>query len=68
MKTEETETKWIPPGKACKILNVSPSKLRRMGDQGELTQMRVSGGWRWYSEEEIVAIADRSVTPVTKVS
>ncbi len=53
---EVLPTRWITLGRACKLLGVNESTLRRWADAGQVRSFRTPGGHRRFSQEELGAL------------
>ncbi|MSQ42221.1 MAG: helix-turn-helix domain-containing protein [Dehalococcoidia bacterium] len=51
-------TRWVNLGRACEILGVNESTVRRWADSGELRCFRTPGGHRRFAEAELYALTD----------
>ncbi len=51
-------TRWVNLGRACEILGVNESTVRRWADSGELRCFRTPGGHRRFAEGDLVAMTD----------
>jgi excisionase family DNA binding protein len=49
-------TRWVNLGRACQILGVNESTVRRWADSGEIRCFRTPGGHRRFAEGELVAM------------
>lgn len=53
---EVRPSRWITLGRACKLLGVNESTLRRWADAGHVRSFRTPGGHRRFSEEDLQAM------------
>jgi excisionase family DNA binding protein len=51
-----TGTRWVNLGRACEILGVNESTVRRWADSGEIRCFRTPGGHRRFAEGELMAM------------
>ena len=49
-------TRWVSLGRACRLLGVNESTLRRWADSGQVRSYRTPGGHRRFSENDLVAL------------
>jgi excisionase family DNA binding protein len=49
-------TRWVNLGRACEILGVNESTVRRWADSGEIRCFRTPGGHRRFAEGDLVAM------------
>jgi excisionase family DNA binding protein len=52
------ETRWVNLGRACEILGVNESTVRRWADAGQIRCFRTPGGHRRFAESDLVALTD----------
>jgi excisionase family DNA binding protein len=58
-----TETRWVNLSRACQILGVNESTVRRWADSGEIRCFRTPGGHRRFAEGDLFAMIEgRSAT------
>lgn len=57
------EPKWVNLSRACEILGVNESTVRRWADSGELRCFRTPGGHRRFSEDDLVAMTEGQSGP-----
>ncbi|MEE8421350.1 MAG: helix-turn-helix domain-containing protein [Dehalococcoidia bacterium] len=50
------ETRWVNLGRACEILGVNESTVRRWADAGQVRCFRTPGGHRRFAEADLVAL------------
>src|SRR5690606_3048367 len=50
--------RWVSLARACEILGVNESTVRRWADSGEIHVFRTPGGHRRFSEDELVALVE----------
>ena len=55
------ETRWVSLARACTILGVNESTVRRWADEEKIRCFRTPGGHRRYAENDLVAITNGSV-------
>lgn len=61
-------TRWVTLGRACEVVGVNESTLRRWADAGQVRSFRTPGGHRRFAEEDLRAMtAGRSFEPTTSV-
>jgi excisionase family DNA binding protein len=51
-------TRWVNLGRACEILGVNESTVRRWADSGEIRCFRTPGGHRRFAEGELMAMTE----------
>ncbi len=51
-----TDLKWVNLGRACEILGVNESTVRRWADSGEIRCFRTPGGHRRFAEGDLIAM------------
>ena len=51
-------TRWVNLGRACEILGVNESTVRRWADSGEIRCFRTPGGHRRFAEGDLVAMTE----------
>jgi excisionase family DNA binding protein len=51
-------TRWVNLGRACEILGVNESTVRRWADSGEIRCFRTPGGHRRFAEGDLVALTE----------
>ncbi len=54
-------TRWISLGRACRLLGVNESTLRRWADDGQVRSFRTPGGHRRFSEGDLIALMNGRV-------
>ncbi len=47
---------WVKLGRACEILGVNQSTVRRWADSGQIRSFRTPGGHRRFAEEDLLAM------------
>jgi len=52
------ETHWVNLGRACKILGVNESTVRRWADAGQIRCFRTPGGHRRFAEADLIALTE----------
>lgn len=52
----EPETRWVSLGRACTILGVNESTVRRWADTGKIRVFRTPGGHRRFAEADLIAM------------
>jgi excisionase family DNA binding protein len=52
----EPETRWVSLGRACTILGVNESTVRRWADAGKIRVFRTPGGHRRFAEADLIAM------------
>lgn len=52
-------TRWVNLGRACEILGVNESTVRRWADSGEIRCFRTPGGHRRFAEGDLYAMTER---------
>ena len=52
------ETHWVNLGRACEILGVNESTVRRWADAGQIRCFRTPGGHRRFAEADLVALTE----------
>lgn len=52
-------TRWVNLGRACEILGVNESTVRRWADSGEIRCFRTPGGHRRFAEGDLFAMTER---------
>ena len=52
-------SKWVSLSRACEILGVNESTVRRWADAGEVQMFRTPGGHRRFDEGDLVALVER---------
>lgn len=57
-----TSTHWVNLGRACEILGVNESTVRRWADSGEIRCFRTPGGHRRFAEGDLVALTEGHLT------
>ena len=57
------ETKWVSLGRACEILGVNESTVRRWADAGQVTCFRTPGGHRRFAETDLYALTQNALEP-----
>ncbi len=50
------EPHWVNLGRACEILGVNESTVRRWADTGEIRCFRTPGGHRRFAEEDLISL------------
>jgi excisionase family DNA binding protein len=55
---EEEPTRWVNLGRACEILGVNESTVRRWADRGEVRVFRTPGGHRRFAEADLMAMLE----------
>jgi excisionase family DNA binding protein len=55
-------TRWVNLGRACEILGVNESTVRRWADSGDIRCFRTPGGHRRFAEAELMAMTQRAGT------
>jgi excisionase family DNA binding protein len=50
------ELRWVNLGRACEILGVNESTVRRWADSGEIRCFRTPGGHRRFAESDLIAM------------
>jgi excisionase family DNA binding protein len=53
-----TTTRWVNLGRACEILGVNESTVRRWADSGEIRCFRTPGGHRRFAEGDLYAMTE----------
>jgi excisionase family DNA binding protein len=53
-----TATRWVNLGRACEILGVNESTVRRWADSGEIRCFRTPGGHRRFAEGDLYAMTE----------
>lgn len=51
-------TRWVSLGRACRLLGVNESTLRRWADDGQVRSYRTPGGHRRFSESDLMALTN----------
>lgn len=51
-------SRWVSLARACEILGVNESTVRRWADSGEIQVFRTPGGHRRFAEDELLALVD----------
>lgn len=51
-------SRWVSLGRACEILGVNESTVRRWADSGEIQVFRTPGGHRRFDEAELTALVE----------
>ena len=51
-------TRWVNLGRACEILGVNESTMRRWADSGQVRCFRTPGGHRRFAEADLVALTE----------
>ena len=54
----ESSTRWVNLGRACEILGVNESTVRRWADSGEIRCFRTPGGHRRFAEGDLFAMTE----------
>ena len=49
-------TRWVSLARACELLGVNESTVRRWADSGEIQVFRTPGGHRRFAEAELLAM------------
>jgi excisionase family DNA binding protein len=57
------ETRWVNLGRACEILGVNESTVRRWADAGRIGCFRTPGGHRRFSEDDLLTLTRRGPEP-----
>ncbi len=57
-ETASRGTKWVNLGRACEILGVNESTVRRWADSGEIQCFRTPGGHRRFAESDLYALTE----------
>ncbi|MQA00421.1 MAG: helix-turn-helix domain-containing protein [Dehalococcoidia bacterium] len=60
---EAGDTRWVNLARACEILGVNESTVRRWADTGEIRCYRTPGGHRRFAEEDMLAITNGRSAP-----
>lgn len=69
LRPVEPSDRWLTLGKACRLLSVDESTLRRWADSGQIRTFRTPGGHRRFAESEVRALVDgRSRRRLSNVS
>ena len=55
---ERTPTRWVSLARACALLGVNESTVRRWADAGEIHVFRTPGGHRRFAEGELIALVE----------
>ena len=55
-KAARGEPRWVNLGRACEILGVNESTVRRWADSGEIRCFRTPGGHRRFAEEDLISL------------
>ena len=55
------ETRWVSLARACEILGVNESTVRRWGDADKIRCYRTPGGHRRFAEADLIAITNGSL-------
>jgi excisionase family DNA binding protein len=53
-----TPRRWVSLARACEILGVNESTVRRWADSGEINVFRTPGGHRRFAEEELLTLVE----------
>ena len=53
-----TDTRWVNLSRACEILGVNESTVRRWADSGEIRCFRTPGGHRRFAEGDLYALTE----------
>ncbi len=56
--TPRRRSRWVSLARACEILGVNESTVRRWADSGEIQVFRTPGGHRRFAEDELVALVE----------
>ncbi len=56
--TRPVPRRWVSLARACEILGVNESTVRRWADSGEIHVFRTPGGHRRFAEEELLALVE----------
>lgn len=56
--SHEVNTRWVNLGRACEILGVNESTVRRWADSGQVRCFRTPGGHRRFSEGDLLALIE----------
>lgn len=56
-------TRWVNLARACEILGVNESTVRRWADSGEIRCFRTPGGHRRFAEGDLVALTEGQALP-----
>ena len=54
--TAADEPHWVNLGRACELLGVNESTVRRWADSGEIRCFRTPGGHRRFAEEDLISL------------
>lgn len=54
-------TRWVSLGRACRLLGVNESTLRRWADDGQVRSYRTPGGHRRFSESDLTSLMNGGV-------
>lgn len=55
---DATKTRWVNLGRACEILGVNESTVRRWADSGDIRCFRTPGGHRRFAEGDLYAMTE----------
>ncbi|HJM74319.1 MAG TPA: helix-turn-helix domain-containing protein [Dehalococcoidia bacterium] len=56
------ETRWVNLGRACEILGVNESTIRRWADAEQIRCFRTPGGHRRFAEADLIALTEGGVS------
>lgn len=57
-RARDGETRWVNLARACEVLGVNESTVRRWADSGQIRCFRTPGGHRRFAEEDLFALID----------
>lgn len=57
----DERVRWVSLGRACRMLGVNESTLRRWADDGQVRSYRTPGGHRRFAESDLVALMNGSL-------
>ena len=57
-KADSGKTRWVNLGRACEILGVNESTVRRWADAGQIRCFRTPGGHRRFAESDLVTLTE----------
>lgn len=60
-------SRWVGLSRACEILGVNESTVRRWADAGEIQMFRTPGGHRRFDEGDLIGLLERGVQPAREV-
>lgn len=56
-------SRWVSLARACEILGVNESTVRRWADAGEIQMFRTPGGHRRFDEGDLIGLVERGAQP-----